>query len=107
MLSSLINFLWNLFLAAPWWGEILIVVILFWVGFFVLAILLLLIYDLMLIFGMPAMFLLYIISGILSIFIRICKALGLTSKMLETIKQKLLDAEKKYDKVMSGDNEKT
>lgn len=105
MLSSVVNLLFDWFVAAPWWTEIFVAVILFWVGLAALTIILSVVYLLFIFFGVPVVFLLHIISGVLSLIIAIFKTIGLPSQKIESIKQGLQNTSKSCNKAMFGEEE--
>ena len=98
MLSSLISFLWELFIAAPWWLEIFIVCVVFWCLVSVLLILIWIASEMLVFFGVPVLFLLEIIKGILNIIITMFKKIGLPVDSLIKIQQNIESEEKLKEK---------
>lgn len=98
MLSWFANFLWDLFIAAPWWIEIFAVCVAFWVLLAVLLILVWIVSEMFVFFGVPILFLFEIIKGILNVIITIFKKIGLPVDSLIKLQQNIESKENLKEK---------
>lgn len=101
MLSWLFDVLWDLFCSAPWWLEIVIACGVFWMLLFLLLLFILIFYHVLLFFGIPALFLIYLLDFIVSMIIAILRTLGISTEWLIKQRENLKKMAKKTEDVLS------
>lgn len=101
MLSWLFNVLWDLFCSAPWWLEIVIACGVFWILLALLLLFIFIFYHILLFFGVPALFLIYLLVLVVSLIISILKALGISTEWLIEQKEYLEKMAKNTEDMLS------